>query len=262
MPNSSSLAHCRILVTRPAHQAEGLCRRISEHGGEPIRLPTLAIGDLSTSDEAQALLSRLADYHILVFVSPNAVRLGLAAIQRHGGLPAGTTLATVGEGSARALREALGRGPDLVPGDTFDSEGLLALPALQAVAGRRILILRGEDGRTLLAETLRQRGAQVDYLAIYQRLLPSLPVRLEAWPQHTDIITVTSSEGLRNLCRLTPPAQQARLFALPLVVVSSRTAQLATELGFVQPARVARRASDEAIVESLLEWAATPRATP
>ena len=257
MPTGSELVGQRVLVTRPAHQAEGLCAQILAHGGQPLRLPTLAIIDLALSPAVKQHLQQVSDYQLILFVSPNAVRSGLAALQAAGGLNQQSLLATVGEGSARALRDGLGRGPDLVPQDSFDSEGLLALPALQQMTGKRVLILRGEDGRTLLPDTLRQRGAVVDYLTVYRREPPPLPPALDDWPQNTDIITVTSSEGLRNLCHMTPPAQQQYMLALPLVVVSERTAALAAELGFVQPARLARLASDEAITTALIEFAST-----
>ena len=261
MPTGSELSGRRVLVTRPAHQAEGLCQRILAHGGQPLCLPTLAIIDLASSPAVQQALGQLGQYQLLIFVSPNAVHCGLNVLDAAGGLPPQVLLATVGEGSARTLRERLGRGPDLVPRDSFDSEGLLALPALQQVAGQRILILRGEDGRNLLAETLRQRGAQVDYLAVYRRECPPLPSSLDDWPQNTDIITVTSGEGLRNLYQMTPDAQRSAMLARPMVVVSSRTAALAAELGFVQPAWLAHPASDDAIVASLIEWASTQGST-
>ncbi|MFU8837585.1 MAG: uroporphyrinogen-III synthase [Thiohalomonadaceae bacterium] len=255
MPNRHSLQGLRVLVTRPAHQAEGLCQRIIEQGGVPLRLPTLLIEDLGQRPEVLAALARLDQYQLLIFVSPNAVQSGLAAIQAVGGLPASLRLATVGAGSARTLHEQLGRGPDLVPGQRYDSEGLLALPALQQMAGQRVLILRGEDGRALLGESLHQRGAEVDYLAVYRRRAAALPAALDAWPQNTDIITITSGEGLRMLCQMTPPTQHHRMFGLPLVVVSTRTVELARQLGFRQTALLAERASDEAIVDRLIEWA-------
>lgn len=257
MPSSRELRGRRVLVTRPAHQAEPLCRLIEARGGQAIRLPSLAIESLANEAVTRAALEGLEHYQWLIFVSPNAVQLGLEAIKARGGLPTGIRLATVGKGSARSLRERLGREPDRVPDEHFDSEGLLALADFQQMQGQRVLILRGDEGRPLLGETLRQRGAEVDYLALYRRVLPPLPPTLDAWPQNTDIITVTSGEGLRNLCQLTPPAQQARMFSLPLVVVSERTAALAVELGFTLPARVAHQASDEAIVDSLIEWAST-----
>jgi uroporphyrinogen-III synthase len=259
MAKRSELNGLGVLVTRPAHQAGQLCELIAAAGGRPIRFPTLAIRDLSDTPAVDERLAHLADYRIAIFISPNAVRFGLAAIARHGGLPAGLKLATVGNGSAVALERALGRAPDIVPTDAFDSEALLALPALQQVAGQRLLILRGEGGRELLAETLRQRGATVEYAEVYRRECPAPPDDGQDWLEKADIISITSSEALNNLVTLTPVSQRSRLLSKPLVVISKRTAQLATELGFHQPAIVTRLAGDEAILEAIRDWSQRER---
>jgi uroporphyrinogen-III synthase len=259
MAKRSDLHGLGVLVTRPVHQAGHLCDLITAVGGRPIRFPTLAIRDLGTNPAVDARLARLADYHLAIFISPNAVHYGLAAIARHGGLPAGILLATVGNGSAVALQQALGRPPDIVPQKSFDSEALLALPALQEVAGRRILILRGEGGRELLAETLRRRGATVEYAEVYRRERPAPQGSPRDWLEKADIISITSSEALHNLVAMTPAPLQGRLLTLPLVVISERTAQLAWELGFQQPAIVTRQAGDEAILEAISDWSQRQR---
>lgn len=246
-----------VLVTRPAHQAERLCQLIGAAGGHAIRFPVLAIAPPLDAQPARALVRRLAQYDLALFVSPNAVELGLDLIESQGGLPPGLRLAVVGEGSARALRARLGRGPDMQPTERFDSEGLLALSALQQVAGWHIAIFRGDGGRELLGETLRQRGATVDYAEVYRRVRPApdraaLSVQLHEGA--VDVVTVTSSEGLRNLLELAGADNAVRLRRLPLVVVSERTAELARALGFLQPARIAAQASDEGLVEALAHW--------
>lgn len=258
-PNSmlarSNLSGFGVLVTRPAHQAGALCDRIAAAGGRPVRFPLLTIHDLTTSPAVDARLARLSDYQLAIFISPNATSLGLQAIKRHGGVPPGLKLATVGQGSARMLHQILDRRPDIVPEQRFDSEGLLALPALQEVAGKRILILRGEGGRELLADTLRRRGATVDYVELYRREAPSPDVAEQDWLEKTDIITITSSEALQNLVSLTPADDKSQLLAKPLVVVSERTAALARELGFRQPAMLSESAGDESILQALINWA-------
>lgn len=247
-----------VLVTRPAHQADALCRLIEQAGGRAIRFPVLAIAPPQDRQAALATVARLAHYDLAIFVSPNAVEHGLDLIEAQGGLPAGLRLAVVGEGSARVLRARLGRGPDLQPTERYDSEGLLALPELQRVDGWRVVIFRGDGGRELLGQALRARGATVDYAEVYRRERPAvdapgLAAQLQAGA--VDVVTVTSSEGLRNLLELAGVANAARLRQLPLVVVSERTADLAKELGFVQPAHVAALASDAGLVEAVARWA-------
>lgn len=256
MTPSNSLQGIGVLVTRPAHQAETLCEHIRAANGRPVRFPLLEIHATGDSPEVQRQLARLGDYRILLFVSPNAVRHGLDTISRHGGLPPGIQLAAVGRGTALELQKRAGRWPDIVPDERFESEGLLALPALQDVAGKRILIVRGNGGRELLATTLTERGAKVDYAEVYRRVPTTADSAEPQWLDKSDIITLTSSEALRHLVTLTPEQRRPELFNKPLVVVSERTAALAAQLGFMRPAWVSAQPSDEAILQAVAAWAA------
>jgi len=251
------LAGLKVLVTRPAHQAGPLCELIRLAGGEAVPFPVLAVEAADESDSLQ-LLAHLHHYWLAIFISPNAVRFGIEAAARRGGLPATLKIAAVGEGSRRELEQRLGRPVDLVPQERYDSEALLALPALQQVAGKKIIIFRGNGGRELLAQTLRERGAQVDYAEVYRRTQASAPdhATLSRWiGGEVNAITVTSSEGLQNLYGMMDERGRDWLLGLPLFVVSERCAALAQQLGFRLKAHIARHASDEAIVESLAGWA-------
>ncbi len=246
-----------MLVTRPAHQAETLCRMIAAAGGEPVRLPAIEIAPPADPAALATILSRLDRFDLAIFVSPNAVRATLT--QLHGHLPAALALAAVGEGTQRALAAA-GHADVLAPGERFDSEGLLALPDLQQVRGQRVLILRGDGGRELLADTLRSRGAEVTYAECYRRQLPAVPdpvalAHLAAG--EIDVAVITSGEGLANLLALGGDAARTKLLATPLVVVSARQAQAARALGFHAAIEIAARADDAAILAAVRAWQAT-----
>ncbi len=252
------LAGLKVLVTRPEHQAGPLCALIEQAGGEAVPFPVLAVEAAEESDSLQGILTRLADYWLAIFISPNAVRFGIEAAARHGGIPASLQIAAVGEGSRRELKQRLRRPVDLVPQERYDSEALLALPALQQVAGKKIVIFRGSGGRELLAQTLRERGAQVDYAEVYRRLQTRAPDQtiLSRWiAGGVNAITVTSSEGLQNLYGMMDERGRDWLLSMPIFVVSERCAALAQQLGFKQRAQVSRNASDQAIMESLAAWA-------
>jgi uroporphyrinogen-III synthase len=252
---AADLAGRGVLVTRPAHQAEGLCRLVEQAGGRPVRFPVLAIAGPGEADAVEARLHRLGDYQLLLFVSPNAVQWGMAFIERAGGLPAGLRLAVVGKASAAALKARCGRDPDLMPADGFDSEALLALPELQAVGDRRVLIVRGSGGRELIAETLRRRGAQVDYAEVYRRVRAETdPALLGADPTASvHVAAVTSVEALDHLDALVGDRLRPWLHRLPLVVVSSRIAEAAHKRGFTGPIRVSREPGDAAVVAAAAE---------
>lgn len=255
MPGRSDLDGLGVLITRPAHQAEPLCQRIVAAGGRAIRFPLLRIEDNSDSPAVNELLRDPAIYDLAIFISPNAVEYGLAALARHGGLSDSTRIGAVGRGTARELEKALKRTPDLLPTERFDSEGLLALPGLQAVEGKRILILRGNGGRELLGDTLRERGATVNYAEVYRREAPKADDAEAGWLEKSDMLTLTSGEALQNLLAVTTEAERPDLLDKPLITVSERLAQQAREAGFHQ-VRVADSAEDEAILNAILSWTA------
>lgn len=260
MPESPApprtLAGLRVLVTRPRDQAENLAQLIEARGGQAIRFPVIEIAEPRDPRALNTILERLKDFDMAIFISPNAVNRALPLIRAHGGLPPSLHIACVGRGSARELARH-GIENTIAPRDRFDSEALLELPALQAVKGKRIVIFRGEGGRELLGDTLKARGAQVEYAECYRRQRPdadTTPLR-QRWERgEIDIVSVTSADGLRNLLDMVGPAGRERLLRTPIVVVSERMAQVCRELGFKTEARVAATAGDEAIVDAIQAW--------
>src|SRR5512139_759379 len=91
----------KVLVTRPEHQAGPLCELIRQAGGEAVQFPVLAVEPAEVNDALRSLLEHLDDYWLAIFISPNAVRFGITAAARHGGIPATLQHAAVGEGSRR-----------------------------------------------------------------------------------------------------------------------------------------------------------------
>ena len=151
----------RIVLTRPAGQNEGLAELVRAAGGEPVVFPALEIRDLDDPGPLLAAADRLDGYDLAVFVSPNAVDRAMNAIRSRRAWPAGLRAATVGAASEQALARH-GVTDVIAPSGRFDSEALLAMPALAAVGGKRVVVFRGDGGRELLGDTLRVRGATVD----------------------------------------------------------------------------------------------------
>jgi uroporphyrinogen-III synthase len=185
-------------------------------------------------------LGQLAQYALVAFVSPNAVEAAFAHIPHW---PAGLRAAVVGEGSRAALA-AHGLAPDCIvsPLDPAhsDSEHLLAALDLSALRGQRVLIVRGEAGRELLADALRAAGAEVTVLPAYRRsaprLLPELAARLPTLVAADADWIITSSEALRGLMDLLDQLKQPEIVATMqrqhLIVPHARIAATASELGF------------------------------
>jgi uroporphyrinogen-III synthase len=247
----SALTGLNIVVTRPRDQAVQLAQRISEQGGNSILFPLLEINPVADPQPLQQLVARLPEFNLAIFISPNAVRYGMAAIHAAGALPATLKIATVGQGSAKALR-ALGVSNIIAPQDKFDSEALLALPELQNVAGWRVVIFRGDAGRELLGDTLKERGATVEYAACYQRAKPQHDAAA-LLAQHPHLFIVTSSEAVAALYEMLDAEQRKVVIALPLFVQHERIAQAAQKLGWREVITTA--SGDDGLLSGLRDWA-------
>ena len=252
----------RVLVTRPRDQAEGLAQRIEQEGGEVVRFPVIEIIAPRDTRALHAIIDRLDEFALAIFISPNEVARAISLIgARRGKFPEQLSVAGVGRGSAKAL-ERLGINNVIAPKERFDSESLLALPALQQVTGKRIVIFRGEGGRELLGDTLTQRGATVEYAECYQRVRPDTDAAplLDRWARGMiDIVSITSLDGLHNLLDMVGVAGRPWLLRTPVVVISERLAAACRELGFENVPILAREASDEAIVAAIKTWRAAQK---
>ncbi|MDD3884493.1 MAG: uroporphyrinogen-III synthase [Gallionella sp.] len=243
----------RIVVTRPRAQAFSLAQGIEAAGGIPLILPLLEIAATEINQDFSERLHALPDANFVIFISPNAVRFGLEALRRAGVVfSPSIQIAAVGQGTVRALREA-GCRVALVPETQFDSEGLLALPALQQIDGQRMIIVRGEGGRELLAEVLRARGARVDYLECYARR-PATFDGASLLAEHPDVLTVTSSEALDVLWDGLDDAARAAILDVPLLVIHPRIAARAHQHGWRNVQTTA--AGDDGLLAGLIAWAA------
>lgn len=239
------LAGLKVLVTRPRDQASRLAQAIGQQGGTAVLCPLLEIAQVSDLPRLQAQVSHIEQADLAIFISPNAVQYGMAATG--GRVPA--RVATVGEGSAKALR-ALGIAHVLVPVERFDSEGLLARPELQTIDGWHVMIFRGDGGREFLGDSLRARGARVEYVTCYLRCKPQCPVSDIAG---VDLMTVTSSEALNHLSHMI--ADSTELFDRPLFVIHPRIAELAKRLGWSKV--YLTESGDDGLLKGLQAWAAS-----
>lgn len=247
-----------ILVTRPAHQADAICALIEAAGGRALRLPVLDIRPAHDMAAVEAGLGRLAEYGVAVFVSANAVHYTWEALAPRP-WPPQVAIAAVGAATARALMER-GLRVAYVPEQAYTSEALLALPALQDMRGRRVLILRGNGGRDHLREILSARGAVVDYLEVYRRVQPDIdPAPWLARWRNDEIaaVLVTSGESLRKLWTIVGTLGVELLRATPLIVPHARIRSLARELGLDGAVIVADDATDAAMMKALSAYFAT-----
>jgi len=265
----SALAGTRVLVTRPAAQAQAWRTTLAQHGFGSVAVPMLELVPVSAPEQVEALKARVLNfdhYQKVVFVSRNAVAHAMEWLDTYWPqLPVGIEYFGVGSTTAEALREL--DMPISAPGGAMNSEALLLDPALQVdkVTGQRVLIFRGVGGRPYLAQELQQRGAQVDFAELYERCHPAGATEQlrEAfadpgvWRQK-QIVALHSGESLHNyrksLDQLGQNAGQQSLAQaleqLPVLVPGQRVAELARELGFAH-ILTAENATDASMLATL-----------
>jgi uroporphyrinogen-III synthase len=233
-----------VVITRPRAQADVLARQVAAIGREVEVLPLLEIFPLADQQTLVDTLASLSDYAMAAFVSPNAIDAAFAHIDSW---PRAVTLAVLGEGSRAALaRHGLDESNATIvsPLDAArsDSENLLQSLDLPALAGKRVLIVRGESGRELMADGLRSAGAIVTTVAAYRRsvppLTPALRARLLALLERQNDWIITSSEALRGLLALVDqlalPEIVLKMQQQHLIIPHARIAETAAALGLTR----------------------------
>ena len=243
------LQHWCVLSLRPRGQHAGLRAAAARHGARTLALSPFAIEPRADTNIRAALQQALrAD--IVLYTSPNAV--AAAAAMQSLVLRRGRVALAVGSGTRRALQRL---GIEAGAPSRMDSEGLLALPQLADVAGRRIGLVTGAGGRDRLAPALRQRGAEVLRVDVYARVPLTLrPDRLEALagaladPQRI-LLPVSSGEALQKLLDAVPAALRKRLLQVAVVAASTRLAEVAREAGF-QRIAIASDARPQALLRA------------
>ncbi|MCC5888835.1 MAG: uroporphyrinogen-III synthase [Gammaproteobacteria bacterium] len=237
-----------FLVLRPQPGADETVAALAAAGIEALALPVLGREALAEDAAMRASIQALAENRLVIFVSPAAVEFGMALIDRYWPqYPVTVHWVAVGERTRQAL--AAWGVKALTPADEDErSEGLLALPELQAVAEEKVLIMRGRGGRELLADSLRERGARVSFLELYERV--PLPVTLPE-PGLLAGMVVTSVAVLQALLASGGEA----LKAVPMIVPSERVMEAARQAGFhhVCCAHGAGPAATVAAIASLAE---------
>lgn len=233
---------CPVVITRPLAQAEPLACQVRAIGREAVVFPLLEILPLSDTTRLRSVLDALDRYAMVAFVSPNAID---AAFEHLTAWPSHVALAVVGEGSKAALARH-GLTPENatifspVDRERTDSQTLLEVLDIGALQGKKVLIIRGETGRELLADALREKGVEVEQAAAYRRAAPSLDDQrratlLRLLDTGAEWI-ITSSEALRYLLDMVRVAAGetgvVKMQHQKLIVPHVRIAETAQALGF------------------------------
>jgi uroporphyrinogen III methyltransferase / synthase len=185
----------RVAVTRARTQASELAGRLRALGADVVEAPAIRIEPLAFDPPD------LSGYDLACFTSPNGVRLLFERLPGDARALAGTTVAAIGPGTARALREQ-GIDADVVP-ERSVAEALLE--ALNGIGATRALVARAREARDVLPEGLRERGLQVDVLELYETVAEPLDGEALAAARGADWITFTSSSTVRFFLQAAGP---------------------------------------------------------
>ncbi len=247
MPQSKLLLNKTILVTRPSGREANLCQLIEAAGGHAIHYPAITIRELPEQKikELHTLYTQLGQFSMAIFISPTAVE------QSHlyfPSFPKNISVVSMGSKTTKALEKL--NIPVAVESPKHNTEALLTTKAFtnEKIKHHKILIFRGTEGRSLLGDTLLNRGATMQYVETYRRELPSSPALTSQLLSSLGIITISSNEGLTNLITLMDDAEL--LTNIPLIVPSVRAKKLAEQYG-IKHIIVARDATDASTVQAL-----------
>lgn len=228
----ADLRGLRILNTRPYGQQEALSQLIVDAGGVSIECPALAIEAVKQLNFLKEL-GDLAFIDQAIFISCNAVHYFFDALDAHMiQWPESIRVIAIGRSSAKALAQRAVR-VDEVP-LLANSEHLLLLDSMHAVQNQTIALVKGEEGRAIIAETLISRGARVLPINIYRRVLPDINQDFlhALWHDDAvDVIVFTSEQAIVNLFCLFDIKSHDWLRQKVCWVVSERLAKAAGRLG-------------------------------
>lgn len=262
----------QIVITRPEAQALKWQQQLHELGAETYLLPVMEIcplADKQQQHKIERFTKNLNGYQKIIFISQNAV----AFVQHHipplaAQVDSNTKVYAIGSATAKALTD-WGIAVEIA-NDTMNSEALLQSPDLQSIEGQSIAICRGLGGRETLADTLKKRGASVDYIELYQRrphpqakiALSGLSGLVEQRGQNlakSILLSAHSGDSVKWLAELLQAEGKADIMkAWPILVPGQRVSQLAQEHGFAKTV-VAVNASDAQMSQTVQDWWAQAR---
>jgi uroporphyrinogen III methyltransferase / synthase len=239
----------RVVVTRARAQASELARRLAALGAEPIELPAIRIEPRLETDEVRRAVEGLHAYALVCLTSPNGVRLLFEAMAARGWdarALANASVAAIGAGTEAALA-AHGVIADIVP-ERFVAEELVEALNRLELRGKPVLIARAAEARELLPDALRNRGAKVDVVALYETVAEQPDPAVLERAQEADYITFTSSSTVKNFVEAVDGRlpSDARIVSIgPVTSEAARDAGLTVDIE-------AERHDIDGLVEALL----------
>ncbi len=239
-----------IVITRPEPENQSSYAFFKSHGANPIALPAMTICPITDPQKRASIQSKIFDidlYDFVILVSKNAVREACEWLDRCWPmLPEAIHWIGIGQGTTKLLQQ------EGIPATTNlgqTSEDLLRWPLLANLDEKKVLIIKGEGGRSTLSDTLSQRGAKVDHLNLYERIPLYYTDKQLSQADKANLILITSGEGLENL--QASLAKHAKVWCDKTIITpSARVAELARRHGWSSVVQ-ATGADDNSILQAI-----------
>lgn len=255
-----------VIITRPRAQAELLAAHLHQQGFSSFIFPLLEIQPLPNNNRLHRALAKLEQFSLAIFISPTAIDIALKAYDTITSAPWPLPIAVLGPGSITSLEKngintqqhrIISPATSLQSHhDQFDSEALLL--ALEKngfnrrqLQGQRILLLRGQGGRKLLIDRLRDAGAHLTIIEMYRRCSPTpsqdtlLALKKVLSAPHCWLLT--SVEAIKHLQHMR--SSQPWLTLDTALVCHARIAKAAHQAGFTQ--QISVNISDHSLIDAL-----------
>lgn len=244
----------RILVTRARRQASILSKLLSEHGAQPIELPVIEIQATTDTEELDKSILNLKHYHWIVFTSVNGVEVffqRLYRLSRDARVLHGLKVGAIGPATAKAL-EIRGVIPDYLP-EVYTSQGFISGLKSQSIAGQRFLLPRAEIASKELAQGIKELGAEVHEVALYQTIPTGTisQAREMLLSGGIDVITFTSPSTVSNLVAIFDPKELVG--SVKVACIGPKTADTAARVG-LKVDMVAREHTIPGLVAAIEEY--------
>jgi uroporphyrinogen-III synthase len=254
--SEQSLKNVSLWITRPHGQADQLSTMLQKRGAKVLHLPMIEIEKIAISKKARASIKKLKNYDLVFFISTNAANLGMELIdEEFSRLPDKPAYFAPGPTTAKVL-ESYGLKASY-PDKAMSTEALSILPEIRSILEnknkkKKALIFRGQGGRELLANTLRAKGVEVEYIELYKRTLPSFSeayLKELSTAKKPDGIIFSSAEAIQNFIALFEKVYP-EYKSIPVFLSSERLMGIARDAGFANTVLL-KAANDQSVVDGV-----------
>ncbi|MDB6097151.1 MAG: hypothetical protein JWM09_1429 [Francisellaceae bacterium] len=249
-----NLLDLNVLITRPEGAQHNLIKKIENLGGNTHYYPAIENKLLDDLKYLKQTLKNIPRVDKIIFISKTSTLKLIPYLKKHFTNFPKLQWMSVGPGTASCLLEQGIKEVITPTTPPFNSESFLKLNCLNDIKNQTILIVRADKGREVIRDTLVERGARVEYITSYKRILPPPPPpNLVNWVSlKADVIITTSYESIGNVLKLFKDIEKPKILSIPILVVGQRNTKQAESLGFTTIIE-ASAADDEHIIQALVD---------